>query len=103
MKPDLYTKAVLTVIAFMLVMIGCHHYVSPATTVKAEGPFAGVQFSGPDTFSFFDTKTGDLWAYDPAHDEWGGKDDLQIVRHSGKWKYLGKVSQLGQPLAFASK
>jgi hypothetical protein len=65
MKADLYTKAVLTVIAFMLVMIGCHQYISPATTVKAEGAFASVQFaidsaSGP---VFFDTRTGQVWEY----------------------------------------
>jgi uncharacterized membrane protein len=65
MKADLYTKAVLTVIAFMLVMIGCHQYVSPTTTVNAEGQFAGVQFTGPTPFSFFDTRTGQVWVYYP--------------------------------------
>ena len=64
MKPDLYTKAVLTVIAFMLVMIGCRQYVSPITTVKAEGQFAGVLYTGPSLYSFFDTKTGEVWEHD---------------------------------------
>jgi len=53
MKPDLYTKAVLTVIAFLLVMIGCHQYVSPATTVKAEGPFANLQVAGEGPSELF--------------------------------------------------
>jgi hypothetical protein len=64
MKTDLYTKAVLTVIAFMLVMIGCHQYISPATAVKAEGPFAGIQFTGNSLqFTLFDPRTGDIWEY----------------------------------------
>jgi hypothetical protein len=64
MKPDLYTKAILTLIAFMLVMIGFHQYLSPATAVKAEGPFAGVQFTGTtDDFTMFDPRTGDIWSY----------------------------------------
>jgi hypothetical protein len=64
MKPDLYTKAVLTVIAFMLVMIGFREFVNPTTTVSAEGPFSGVQFSGDtDTFTLFDSRTGDIWSY----------------------------------------
>ena len=62
MKPDLYTKAVLTVIAFMLVMIGCRQYVSPTTVVQAEGPFASVQFTGT-AYSFFDPRTGEVWQY----------------------------------------
>jgi hypothetical protein len=64
MKSDLYTKAVLTVIAFMLVMIGCRDYVNPRISVKAEGPFAGVQFSGgAGGFTIFDPRTGDIWQY----------------------------------------
>jgi hypothetical protein len=94
-KSDLYTKVVLTVIAFMLVMIGCHQYVSPATIVKAEGPFAGVLYSGPNKYSFFDTKSGDLWLYYPACVDAHGES------HSAKWTNLGKVTQLGQPLANA--
>ncbi len=84
MKPDLYTKAVLTVIAFMLVMIGCHQYTSPATTVKAEGPFAGVQFAKTvGTVSFFDPGTGTIWVYD--------EETKKVERHH-------KVVALGQPL-----
>jgi hypothetical protein len=83
MKPDLYTKAVLTVIAFMLVMIGCHQYISPATTVKAEGQFGGVQFSGNGNYwGFFDTRSGDLWKFDSGNG----------------WRYEGRITALGQPL-----
>ncbi|MGB8260964.1 MAG: hypothetical protein WCE75_11460 [Terracidiphilus sp.] len=85
MKPDLYTKAVLTVIAFMLVLIGCRDYVNPPTTVKAEGPFAGVQFStsqGEDYF--FDTRTGDVWQYHEAEGQY------KVFTHA-------KLSKLGDP------
>ena len=86
MKPDLYTKAVLTVIAFMLVMIGCHQYVSPTTTVKAEGPFAEVQYND---FSFFDPRTGELWMYS-GNGTTGG--------HPAKLVQKYRLVQLGQPL-----
>jgi hypothetical protein len=67
MKPDLYTKAVLTVIALMLTVIACNQYVSPAAAVQAQGSaFTGVQYGGQNTF--FDTRTGDLWNYQPTTD-----------------------------------
>jgi len=64
MKPDLYAKTVLTVIALAFVMIACNQLVNPATAAQAQGPFAGVQFSG-GTWSFvlFDSRTGDIWQY----------------------------------------
>ncbi len=47
MKPDIYTKAVLTVIAVALVAIASNQYTNPRTTVQAQAsPFAGVQFTG---------------------------------------------------------
>ncbi len=82
MKPDLYTKAVLTVIAFMLVMIGCHQYVSPTTIVKAEGQFAGVEFVSNAQIAFFDSRTGEVWVY-----RWNGSLDKHY-----------RVTTLGQPL-----
>jgi hypothetical protein len=64
MKPDLYTKVVLTIIALALVLIACNHYSQPAVTAQAEGPFAGVQFSGDSRgFVLFDSRTGDIWQY----------------------------------------
>ena len=84
MKPDLYTKAVLTVIAFMLVMIGCHQYISPATTVKAEGPSAGVQFSYyAGEFVVYDNRTGDFWTY------MAGSHGFVVTEHA-------KVPKLGE-------
>jgi hypothetical protein len=79
MKPDLYTKAVLTVIASMLVMIGCHQYVSPTTIVQAEGPFAGVQFGGDaHIFTLFDLRTGDIWSYNFTYDGKGFMNHTKI-------------------------
>ena len=43
MRPDLYTKAVLTVIAPMLAMIACNQFVSWR--------------------EFFDSRSGDVWVY----------------------------------------
>ncbi len=57
MKPDIYTKAVLTVIA-------CNQHTHPTATARAQGPFAGVQFASPEgAFSFFEPRTGDIWVY----------------------------------------
>jgi hypothetical protein len=92
MKPDLYTKVALTVIAFMLVMIGCHQYVSPATTVKAEGPFANVQFNC-DTRGdacFFDTRTGELFMYETYNTE---------PARYGRLDRKFRVTTLGQPMS----
>jgi hypothetical protein len=67
MKPDLYTKAVLTVIALVLVLIACNQYVHPAATASAQGPLANVQFSGnTGSFTLFDQRTGDVWSYNLA-------------------------------------
>jgi hypothetical protein len=47
MKPDTYTKAVLTVIALTLTVIACNQYIEPKATAQAQAsPFAGVQYSG---------------------------------------------------------
>jgi hypothetical protein len=89
MKPDLYTKAVLTVIAFMLVMIGCRQYISPTTTVKAERAFSNLSFSannGP--YIFFDTRTGELWEY----------TGLDSGSGAGVLRAKFKMAQIGQRL-----
>jgi hypothetical protein len=100
MKPDLYTKAVLTLIALLLAVIACNQYVHPETTASAQtqGPFDSVRYAASGdgrSHYFFDTRTGDLWEYTHHsvlgargmyHNEWG-------------WDYWGKVTQLGQPLA----
>jgi hypothetical protein len=85
MKADTYTKVVLTIIAFMLTLIACKTVATPERTVAADGPFAGVQFAGPQgqQFKFFDSRTGDIWFY-------------EIVDYKGNWsveKY--KIVKLG--------
>jgi hypothetical protein len=94
MKPDIYTKIALTVIALSLVMIACNQYVHPVTAAEAQGPFAGVQYSGPNGYSFFDTRTGDIWEYY----EGGPSEGIPA-----SWGYVGKVTKFGQPLAAAPK
>jgi hypothetical protein len=61
MRIDLYTKAVLTVIALLLAAIVFKQYASPDAVALAQGPFAGVQFTGRGSGyrSFFDTRTGE--------------------------------------------
>jgi hypothetical protein len=50
MRPDLYTKAVLTVIAVTLAVIAFKPLVGPQATVSAQSAppvvFSGMQFSG---------------------------------------------------------
>jgi len=92
MKPDLYTKAVLTVIAVMLTVIACNQYVSPAATASAQSaPLASVQYSGPTGYSFFDTRTGDVWEYTRAATVYGTA--VPAAQH-----YVGKLTKLGAPL-----
>lgn len=62
MRIDLYTKALLTVIAVLLAVTAFKQFNQPQP-VAAEGNFSGVQFSG---MSFFDTRTGDIWSYGQA-------------------------------------
>ena len=90
MKPDFYTKAVLTVIAFLLLLIACNQYVSPHSAVQAAGPFAHVQFT-PDTGTliFFDTNTGQIWHYNGVNRE-------RVVGSQ-------RLAQLGQPLIVEAK
>jgi hypothetical protein len=62
MRIDLYTKAVLTVVAIFLGVIALRPYVSPEV-VQAQGAFSGVQMSGfgPGYVGFFDSKTGQVF------------------------------------------
>ena len=87
MKPDLYTKIVLTVIALALVMIACNQYVHPAATAEAQGAFAGVQL-GPG-LTFFDTRSGEIWVYS----QYPGVAGEQGPVHSKL-----RLTKLGQPL-----
>lgn len=85
MRPDIYTKAVLTVIAVMLTVIAVKPLISPDTTASAQsGQFVGVQYGNLD---FFDSRTGEVFSY--SHKEIGKPLQLQY-----KWR----VVKLGQPL-----
>jgi len=68
MKPDLYTKAVLTVIAIILIVIACKTVIGPDATASAQSaPFAGVQYATLGGYhSFFDTRTGEVYSYYPV-------------------------------------
>lgn len=87
MKSDIYTKAVLTVIAVMLTFIACKSAVQPLG-VAAEGPLAGVQFvSMLSSLLAIDTRTGELWSYGP-------KDQAT---------YSGRIVKLGEPLDLTAR
>lgn len=84
MKPDFYTKAILTVIAIALCVLAFKPLFSPGTTASAQSAaFAGVQSYSPG--DFFDARTGDSWVYtrDP-----GGK--FRVYQHY-------KITKLGEP------
>ena len=85
MRIDRYTKAVLTVIALMLVVLVCRSLIQP-NVVAAQGSLSGVQFiaMGPGVWAI-DTRSGDVWQY-PYR---GGDAPLHI----------GKITQLGKPFA----
>lgn len=67
MKPDIYTKTVLAVIALLLAVIALRPF--PETIAQAQTSFAGVQFSpisgpaGEFKILAFDTRTGEVWLY----------------------------------------
>ena len=64
MRTDTYIKTVLTVIAFLLLLIACNQYINPESKARAEGPFGGLQFSvGAGEIYLFDTRTGEIWVY----------------------------------------
>lgn len=84
MRPDIYTKAVLTVIAIMLTVIAVKPLINPTITASAQSAqFASVQFTGlgNGVSQFFDTRTGDVWLYG---------------FYENTWQHLGKVTVLGQ-------
>jgi hypothetical protein len=67
MRIDMYSKVVLTLIALLLGLIVCRQYGSPET-VAAQGALTGVQVAvTPLGYSFFDSRTGELWEYSGAN------------------------------------
>lgn len=92
MRIDLYTKAVLTLIALSLAALALRPYVNPDAVAHAQAPaqatsFAGLQFTGPNTDSFFDPKTGELWQY---------YDDGTLARKL-------TLTKLGEPMTAGKK
>jgi len=83
MRIDLYTKAILTVIAVALLTIAGNSVVRP-TSVSADGALSGVEFLaiGPG-FMAIDTRSGDIWEY---------------PYRPGTPSHMGKITHLGQPL-----
>jgi hypothetical protein len=86
MRPDIYTKAVLTVIAIMLTVIACKPLFSPDTIASAQSAtFGAVQQTGTGCHpSFFDTRTGEFWQYHVC----GGASGIERYR----------LTKLGQPI-----
>ena len=83
MRIDLYTKAILTIIALLLAVIALKPLFQPQPAM-AQGNFSSVQFSSsPGGLKFFDTRTGEIWLYQ----ENGG----QMYQHF-------KITQLGKPV-----
>ena len=80
MRIDLYTKAVLTIIAIMVTVIASNELTSPRVA-NAQGPFIGIQWAAGR--GFFDSRTGEIWNY--------GQE--------GKLKLDGRLAKLGQSLA----
>jgi hypothetical protein len=63
MRIDIYTKAILTIIAVFLAVIALKPILQPQVAM-AEGAFAGVQFSySGGNHAFFDARSGDVWEY----------------------------------------
>jgi hypothetical protein len=82
MRIDTYSKVVLTLIALLLGLMVGRQYGSPET-VAAQSALTGVQVAvTPLGYSFFDSRTGELWEYSGAN---------LHAKH--------RVSKLGQALA----
>jgi hypothetical protein len=76
MKPDLYTKAVLTVIALALSALALSQYLNPKVVAQAQAAtFGGVQFSGGDRQGFFDPRTGEVAFFTTS----AGKENGKII------------------------
>ena len=92
MKPDIYTKAVLTVIAVALSVIAIRPLINPGTTASAQAAsFAGLQYSNwDDQAMFFDPRTGEIWQYHGPNA--GGRLQAKM-----------RLSKLGQPLTVEVK
>jgi hypothetical protein len=86
MPTDSYTKTILTLITLLLAVIALKPLFQPQAAA-AQSDLSGVQFvsAGNDGFFAFDTKTGNVWAYNTAG-------------HNNLAQPFGKITQLGKPL-----
>jgi len=87
MRPDFYTRIVLTVIALCLVLIACNQYVHPAIAAGAQDLFAGVQYVGHG--EFYDSRSGEILVYGLS-----GSDAPGALLY--KWKMPGPGVALTQ-------
>jgi hypothetical protein len=66
MRIDLYTKAILTVIALCLLSIGMRLLIQPSPVLAQDGGYVQFAVTGgglvPNIW-FFDRRTGDVWMY----------------------------------------
>jgi hypothetical protein len=84
MKTDFYTKAVLTVIALVLIGILLKPVLTPsAVEAKDRVKFEHVQSSVGLVISFFDTQTGNLWIYhrEKGQDKISGFKLVELGKH----------------------
>jgi hypothetical protein len=92
MRPDIYTKALLTVIAVMLAAMLSKPYIDKPEPVAKPEParFAAVQFVylGGAPY-FFDTRTGEVWGYNTTQG-YGIPDGSLTAKY--------RLVKLGQPL-----
>jgi hypothetical protein len=67
MKPDLYTKLTLTVIAITLAVIACKQFVNPTNVVNAQSSPRPLLFAvGPNSiFYVYETPNGFVSSYAP--------------------------------------
>jgi hypothetical protein len=86
MRIDTYTKTILTFIALLLAVITLQPLFHPHA-VEAQGPLAGVQFSGGfGGIWAVNTKDGRVWFY-----EQGDHDTIKAIHN------YGTISALGMP------
>jgi len=92
MRIDLYTKAILTLIACALLVIAGNALTTPTRSVAAAGGLTGVQFSyAMGSLLAVDTRTGDIWVYGL-----GGEGGSRV-------DHLGRIGELGKPLVTANQ
>jgi hypothetical protein len=78
-----HLSKVLLTIAILLLLLNLFSTIVSQSQEKTSD-YSRYQFSGSmGGFWLFDSKSGEIWAYDS-----GGKD----------WKYLGKLVEPGEPL-----